>query len=357
MISTEEIEDYIKNLDTTKASGPDIISAKMLKEAGSSIAPSLLKLFTLSINKSVFPCQWKKANVTPLFKKDDPSLLNNYRPISLLSLVGKLLERVIFKHVYNYLLDNNIITVKQSGFKPGDSSSCQLSHLYHLFCKALDDKKEVRIVFCDISKAFDRVWHNGLIYKLKKIGISGKLLKWFENYLSDRQQRVVINGESSDWGYIMAGVPQGSILGPLLFLIYINDLADIVNSNIRLFADDTTVFVYVDNPNESAKILNNDLARMHQWASTWLVKFSPEKTKSMTISWKKNKIGHPPLVFGGIALQEVDSFKHLGITLQNDLLWDKHIDNILNSANKKLNILFALKYKLDRKTREIMYFS
>ena len=259
--------------------------------------------------------------------------------------------------MYNYIKDNDLITVKQSGFRPGDSTVCQLSELYHMFCNALDNKKEVRVVFCDISKAFDRVWHEGLLHKLKKIGISGIVLDWFQSYLSNRKQRVVINGECSNWGKIRAGVPQGSILEPLLFLIYINDITEVVNSEIRLYADDTTLYITVDNPDSAAASLNEDLENMSLWANKWLITFSPRKTKSMTLSLKLNKPVHPPLIMGEVQLEEVKSFKHLGLTLQNDLLWESHINNIGNSAERLINVLSALKYKLDRKSLEIMYLS
>ena len=184
---------------------------------------------------------------------------------------------------------------------PGDSTVYQLAHLYHLFSEAIDMQKMVRVVFCDISKAFDRVWHNGLIAKLAKIGITGNLLKWFENYLSNRQQRVVINGQESEWGQIKAGVPQGSVLGPLLFLVYINDLTnEVQSSEVRMFADDTILYVIVDNPADSLDSLNEDLQRVSQWASDWIVKFSPPKTKSMTITKRKLNDPIPPIKFDGV---------------------------------------------------------
>ncbi len=176
----------------------------------------------------------------PIFKKSDPSNPQNYRPISLLSCIGKLMERCIHKHLYNFIADNKILTSFQSGFIKGDSTVNQLVYVYNDICKALDDGKEVRAVFCDISKAFDRVWHRGLLFKLSSIGVTGCLYQWFASYLSSRKQRVVYANASSEWSYINAGVPQGSILGPLLFLIYINDIVNEINSKIRLFADDTS---------------------------------------------------------------------------------------------------------------------
>jgi hypothetical protein len=237
----QEVHDLLKCIDTSKATGPDGISPKLLYEAGATIVSSLTKLINLSLSTCKVPKHWKLANVIPLFKKGEKNDCNNYRPVSLLSCVSKILERIVFKHFFNYLRDNGLLSKDQSGFQPGDSTVNQLSFLYHTFCEALDQKKDVHIVFCDISKAFDRVWHSGLIYKLRKIGICGRLLDWFIDYLRERHQRVVIRGQESQTGIIKAGVPQGSVLGPLLFLVYINDITLLARRNMKLFADDTTL--------------------------------------------------------------------------------------------------------------------
>ena len=216
------------------------------------------------------------------------------RPFSLLSCLEKVPERVVFKHLYNHFRDNGILSLLQSGFIPGDSTTNQLTFLYNTFCQALDSGKEVRVVFCDVSKAFDRVWHKGLC-KLRAAGISGSLLSWFSSYLSERRQRVILPGTHSDWKYIYARVPQGSILGPLLFLLYINDIVNDIGSNIRLFADDTSLFLVVENPDTAAETLNSDLEKITQWANTWLVKFNPAKTESLLISRKVIKPVHTHL--------------------------------------------------------------
>ena len=171
----------------------------------------------------------------------------------------------------------------------------QLTFLYDTSCHALDSGKEIRIVFCDISKAFDRVWHSGLIQKLKAAGVTGNFLQRFTSYLENRKQRVVLPGVKSIWNYIKAGVPQGSILDPLLFLLCINDIVAEIRSNIRLFADDTSLYIIVDSPDAAAEILDTDLNKISKWAKSWLGKFNPNKNESNIISRKINKPDHTPV--------------------------------------------------------------
>ena len=218
-VSSDEVTSVLTSLNIGKASGPDSINNRLLKELAQPLTPPLKDLFNYSLAIGKVPSIWKQANVSPIYKKDDPSVVSNYRPISLLSTVGKLLERIVHKHIFNLFQEHHIITTLQSGFVPGDSTINQLVDIYNTFCKALDDGKEVRAIFCDISKAFDRVWRKGLIYKLKTVGISGSVLRWFTDYLDNRKQRVVLPGACSNWSSVIVGVPQGSILGPLLFLL------------------------------------------------------------------------------------------------------------------------------------------
>ncbi len=189
----------------------------------------------------------------------------------------------------------------------------QLTFLYNTFCRALDDGKEVRVVFCDISKAFDRVWHIGLLLKLQAAGVTNKVHDWLKSYLSNRKQKVTLPGVFSNWNEIKAGVPQGSILGPLLFLLYINDIVSDINSGIRLFADDTSLYLIVDTPERASDTINNDLETITNWSKKWLVSFNPNKTETMLISRKRNQLAHPPIMMNNIIVSEVDSHKHLGL--------------------------------------------
>ena len=354
--SEQEVYELLISLDPQKATGPDGISPKLLKLAGWSVVPSLTKLINLSLSLGIVPQLWKQANVIPLHKKGDRSDINNYRPVSILSCPSKILEKIVFKNLFNYLNENHLITPHQSGFMPGDSTVNQLAYLYHTFCQALDNKKNVRIVFCDISKAFDRCWHDGILYKLKSLGIGQKSLSWFQNYLSNRLQKVVIKGQESKLGSIQAGVPQGSVLGPLLFLVYINDLPDCVKSNMKLFADDATIYFDFVQSNIAANVLNVDLKNIQAWADQWLVNFSAPKTKSMTVTFKKEVL-QPDLIFNSNVLNTVSEHKHLGLTLSKNLGWTPHIQSIIKNVSPMIDVLKKLKYSIDRKSLETIYFT
>ena len=234
-VKNDEIISLIRKINPSKARGSDGISGQMLLLCDDSAILPLKIIFSNILSTSIYPDLWKIANVTPIFKKGDKQLIKNYRPISLLPICGKILEKIIFNHLYSYLTANRLITKNQSGFRPGDSTTNQLLYLVGEIHQPFDSAEcfEVRAVFLDISKAFDKVWHDGLIFKLKQNGVSGGLLKLFQNYLSNRKQRVVLNGSHSDYSAIESGVPQGSVLGPLLFLIYINDLERNIKSKIK----------------------------------------------------------------------------------------------------------------------------
>ena len=186
IITSDEVESILRSLPSGKASGPDTINNRILRILAHPLSTPLKDLFNFSLEKDQVPIIWKQANVTPIFIKDDPLEVSNYRPISLLSTVGKALEKIVHKHVFNFLYENQVITSLQSGFVPGDSTESQSTDLYNTFCHALDKGKEETAVFCDISKVFfDRVWHKGLLYKLSSVGITGSLLQWFTDYLNN----------------------------------------------------------------------------------------------------------------------------------------------------------------------------
>ena len=299
VFTTDDIANIIKNLDSNKSHGHDDISIRMLKICGLSICKSLKTIFRTCLNHGKFPEEWKKANVVPVFNKGDKQGVKNYRPVSLLTICSKIFERIIYNNACNYLVDNNLISQNQSGFKRGDSCINQLISVTHDLLNSLDEGLEVRVIFLDISKAFDKVWHERLIYKLQQNCISSELLNILVDFLKNRKQRVVLSGQSSNWIDVKAGVPRGSIMGPLLFLIYINDLPEGLINNAKLFADDMSLFLVVWDIAASTEELNNELRNISKCAYQWKMNFNPDLTKQaqeVIFSRKLNKPVHPYLL-------------------------------------------------------------
>lgn len=242
------------------------------------------------------------------------------------------MERVMFKYVYNYFHTNDLFYKYQAGFLPGHSTVYQLIETYDYIVKAIDEGKFCCMVFCDLSKALDRVWHKGLIFKLQSYGIRGNLPKWFESYLSGRSQRVLHRNTISTYKFLYAGVPQGSVL---LFLIYVDDVAEKMSSLCRLYADDNSLqhCSTTCNIHDIESVINNDLYCLDMWSKQWLLKFNPLKTKTMLFSTRKN-LQFPCLKFQDWDLDFVSTHKHLGITFSQDLGWSTHIDSMIANAYK-----------------------
>ena len=359
-VTINDIIPLIRKLDPNKATGPDGISCKMLLLCGDTVTLPLKILFTNILSTGIYPNTWKLANVTPIHKKSDKQLIKNYRPVSLLPICGKILEKIIFNQLYSFLNTNNLITKKQSGFRPGDSTTNQLLDFVDTIHQSFDANPtlEVRAVFMDISKAFDKVWHEGLIFKLEQNGVSGVLLNLFKNYLSNRRQRVVLNGSAAEYDNVKSGVPQGSVLGPLLFLIYINDLEENIRSQVRFFADDTMLFSIVKNPVTSSNDLNQDLETIRLWAHQWKLEFNPDPTKQATelvFSCKNDPPAHPPIYFNGNVVTKVDEHKHLGIIFDSKLNFKSHVNEKITKAKKIIGMIKHLSQYLPIKTLNVMY--
>jgi hypothetical protein len=347
------VKRVLQTLDATKATGPDAIPNKILIIAADILANPLTTFFNRCLSVSKYPKIWKTANVTPIYKAGDRGDCSNYRPVSLLSCVGKVFEKCVHKHVYSYLTDNKLITKNQSGFLKGDSTINQLVSIYNDFAYHYDKHITTQAVFFDISKAFDRVWHKGLLHKLEAIGVRGKLLKWISDYLTNRFQSVVIKGEKSDSLMVPAGVPQGSVLGPLLFLVYINDIVDNIESTIKLFADDTSTSLSMNNPVVQAEMLNSDLEKIVTWASNWKVKFNELKTEQLNI--KRGASIVYDLTFGNQTITAKDNHKHLGVIIQDNCKWAVHINSVVSKTSLLVNCLRSFKHYLNRKALETIY--
>ena len=277
LITSSIVHKYIARLPLNKSPGADRITNEILRKLSYSIARPLSILFNLSLSSGTFPSRWKSATVIPVYKnKGDKNNPSNYRPISLLSCVSKLLESIVYDRLYDHI--SPLLHPAQSGFRRKDNTSLQLSRIIQDLCSLKDQRQVSCICFFDLSKAFDTVWHKGLIAKLRAHGVPGSLLAWITSYLLDRNQCVTVNGTLSDPESVTSGVPQGSILGPLLFLTYVNDLPYSI-PNISLFADDTTVLA--SSPSHATlypkvQTCINDIVH---WMSTWYLKPNVTKTE------------------------------------------------------------------------------
>ena len=332
-ITEENVKFYIDKVH--KSPGSDAIHAIVLKELKDILAKPLSDIFNSSINSGEIPVVFKRANVTPIFKKGNKKLPSNYRPISLTSLVGKLQESIIRDHLVNHLNRYNLIRASQHGFR--NNKSC-LTNLLEFFNKVVNDYDKhgaVDIIYLDFRKAFDLVPHKKLLLKIKAHGIDGNVLKWIEEWLTERKQRVVINGIKSSYVPVTSGVPQGSVLGPILFLIYINDLDANVINNIAKFADDTKISGIADNL-ESCESIQNDLNNITEWSTTWGMEFNVEKCKTLHIG---NKNINFPYNMGGNNLSVTAEQKDLGIIVDNKLKFSKQCVEASKKANKMLGFI------------------
>ena len=255
-VKVDEVEKLLANLTHGKSAGPDGIPPQILSVAAKELALPLTLLFQLSIDTGQLPLEWKKANVSPIHKKGSRTMPNNYRPVSLTSVVCKVLEKIVRKAVMKHLDENKIITKDQHGFMTGRSCSTQLLDAIDIWTEILEDGGSIDVIYTDFQKAFDSVPHNRLAEKVAACGIRGHLLDWIKDFLSNRTQSVVVNGTRSGEGKVTSGIPQGSVLGPLLFVIYINDLPLCAKNYVKMFANDVKLFAITDTPENETTLQN-----------------------------------------------------------------------------------------------------
>ena len=335
-INFSELEVFaaLRSLNPDKALGPDGIPGRILKETAQQIAPSLTLLFNKSLHSAVVPDEWKLANVVPVFKRGIKEHVQNYRPISLLCIVSKVLEKCVLNHIWEHLQE--IINDHQHGFMPGRSCTSQLVGVLDKIGKALDRGEQIDVIYLDMTKAFDKVNHELLINKLRRFGFKTNLLNWFQSYLYHRRQQVTVFGSTSSSLPVTSGVPQGSILGPILFLLYVNDLPDAVcSSTIATFADDTKLFKRIASNTDSNK-LQEDLNNLEQWTTSSNLAFNPTKCKVETISRKRSKLIKTCYTMGDLQLEHCSHERDLGFWISTDLTWKKQVEAQSGKANKIL---------------------
>lgn len=355
-ITPKMVSKVISKLDASKASGPDGIPVLVLKMCSPELSSILSKLFNCCLSKSCFPSCWKLASVVPVFKnngeRSDP---RNYRPVSLLSTVSKIFESLINGKLVSYLEKTGLFVDAQYGFRSSRSTADLLTVISERVYRVLDKSREARAVALDISKAFDKVWHAGLLHKLKSYGVQGEIFAIISSFLRDRRLKVVIDGKSSSEFKVNAGVPQGSILGPTLFLLFINDLPDEIISKIGIYADDTTIYSCLDEScfdelskdlaferTEMAGNLQYDLKTVVEWGQKWLVSFNAKKTQLVSFH-RHRECSLLPVSMNGAELPENSDLKLLGLSFNSELSWNSYIASIAKSASKKVGSLFRSK--------------
>jgi hypothetical protein len=327
-INAGEVHNLLQAVKQNSAMGPDKIPAIVLKKCAGALSTSLAELFSMSLKSGVLAHDWKSATVTPIHKDGDKKDINNYRPISVTSLVGKVLEKHVRNKTAEFLTQEKIIPDSQHGFTKGRSCITMLLKTIEDWTVALDTNSGTHIhaVFLDWSKAFDKVPHSRLLSKLKHYGIEGNLLRWFENFLTGRTQRVQFGGARSDLSDVPSGVIQGSVLGPLLFNIFIADLPNCIKTNIKQYADDCTLYKEVKkNDPEAANALQEDLDSVDAWCANNGMTLNALKCKVMDITHARSP-HTPKYTIGGTELKYVETERLLGVHLSKNLKWNYHTD-------------------------------
>ena len=336
----------IDKLENKTSCGHDGISNKLLKCLKHELSKSLTLIINQMLTTGIFPESLKLSKITPIYKKGDRVFLENYRPISLLPTISKIFERVIHDQLYDYFNSNNLLAAQQYGFRPQHSTEYAAVKLVDHTSSEMENQKIPTAVFIDLSKAFDTLSYDILLYKLKYYGVTGTEFKLMQNYLSNRKQYVVFNNCNSDITEINIGVPQGSILGPLLFSININDLITVSNKlHFIMYADDTTIYFNLEDFNQEnlENEVNNELSRVSEWMTLNKLSLNASKTKSMTFHRAQKKVNQITLKLNGQNIEMVSSFNFLGIILDQSLSWKKHVSMVTNKISKTLGILYRLK--------------
>ena len=334
-ITIDDVYELLTKVNPTKSAGDDGIHPRVLKECASELATPIYMIFKQSLKDGSVPDAWKRATITPIFKSEERSKAENYRPISITSQLGKLLEKHIRKQLMDYLTDNNILSEHQHGFCNKRSCMTNLLEALDEITELVDEGMCVDEVFLDFRKAFDKVSHMKLLHKLKSIGVKGLLLNWISSFLIGRLQRVKVNSAYSSWGDVSSGVPQGSVLGPVLFIVFINDLPLGIKTNCKLFADDSKIYGKAVT-DEDCQLIQEDLDACYKWANLWSMQFHPKKCKVMHFG--RNNRKHIYLM-GNNLINVTKEEKDLGITITDNLNWKRQTAICVKKANRTIGMI------------------
>ena len=352
-VEVREIEKLLKETNPNKAMGPDNIHPRLLKECHSELAVPVQMIIQESLRTGMVPTLWKLAKVCPIFKKGDRLDPLNYRPVSLTCIICKICETIIRNKIVEHLESNDLLSSKQHGFRQRRSTLTNLLQYMEVLTEAFDQQIPVDINYMDCRKAFDTVPHKRLLKKLFMYGIRGDILAWIKDFLSERQQFVEIRGEVSDKLEVTSGVPQGSVLGPVLFLLYINDLVENLECPSLLFADDAKVFVKIESE-EDIHAMERDLKRLEEWSRQWLLEFNPNKCSTMHMGHRNPQVTYS---LYGQDLKTSNAERDLGVLVTDDLKPAKHIGVIVSRANRMVGLIRRTFSYIDKEMCKTLYCS
>lgn len=358
-VTPREIRIAVKNTKSKKAPGQDGIQNIVLKNLPHKAFMLLTNIFNASLKLSHFPTPWKSAEVLAFPKPGKDKIFpQNYRPISLLPTLSKIFERVILNRIHEFEKNNNNLNQEQFGFRKGRSTVQQLARITNVISNGLNQNKSTAMLLLDIEKAFDTVWHEGLVHKLSTYKLPNYVLKIIMSYLEDRTFQIKIGNTYSKTQNVAAGVPQGSILGPILFLYYINDIPKSPNTNIALFADDTAIMAQSWKKDQAIKYIQRHIVELEVFYHKWKVKINVLKTELLVFSQKEKKNNTHIVYMNEIPVNSKEDAKYLGVDLDKKLTFNKHIKKVKSKAHAIISLLYNLinqKSKMSEKNKILLY--
>ena len=331
-VTVEKVLKDLRGLNQYKSCGPDELHPRLLIELADQIALPVSLLFNITLKKGALPDNWRRAFVSPIYKKGSKHIPENYRPISLTAILCKIMEKHVRDVVISHLVDNRLLSKKQYGFISGRSTTTQLLYYLDECTKITAGGGMVDSIYLDFAKAFDTVPHRRLMGKLESYGIEGDIYNWINAFLHNRTQEVVVNGSTSAAAPVISGIPQGTVLGPVLFVIYINDLLDNISSGGLMFADDTKIYRQITSRDDALQ-LQNDINKLEEWSKLWQIYFNHEKCHVLTLGKFENTLHTQRYTVYGNEMEHVFDEKDLGITIDSELKFEDHISRKVKIAN------------------------